>query len=239
MKRNYLRFGIVLLLALSLISGCTRAKSTGPEEPTATGSGAQAATQPSGAAATNTPSGSVQDNIAATTTAWAVQTATAAAAGSQETVTVATDTPEPTSASQEATPTPTQKPEETAAAATSTPTPKPESTQPVGQEKTHMVKAGENLFRIALSYGLSTQTLASYNKIANPNIVYVGQVLKIPATGEPSEPPSQSPGVHVVQSGENLFRIALKYNMTYTSLASANGLSYPYTIYVGQRLVIP
>jgi LysM repeat protein len=42
-----------------------------------------------------------------------------------------------------------------------------------------------------------------------------------------------------VQPGENLFRIALQYNMMYTTLAEANNLSYPYTIYTGQVLIIP
>jgi len=101
------------------------------------------------------------------------------------------------------------------------------------------VQPGENLFRIALKYGLSYQTLAAYNGIANPQYIYVGQVLKIPASGAPVEPPSQAPGYHVVQRGENLFRIALRYNMSYERLAAANGIGYPYTIYVGQRLIIP
>jgi len=46
-------------------------------------------------------------------------------------------------------------------------------------------------------------------------------------------------GTHVVQSGENLFRIALRYNTTVEVLAAANGISDPGTIYVGQVLVIP
>jgi lipoprotein-anchoring transpeptidase ErfK/SrfK len=45
--------------------------------------------------------------------------------------------------------------------------------------------------------------------------------------------------VHVVQPGENLFRIALRYGTTYSSLATANGIANPNRIYVGQRLVIP
>jgi LysM repeat protein len=103
------------------------------------------------------------------------------------------------------------------------------------------VQSGENLFRIALQYGLSYQQLAAHNGIANPNFIVVGQVLKIPsgASGGVVTPPSGGAGTHTVQPGENLFRIALKYNMLYTALAAANGLSFPYTVYPGQRLVIP
>lgn len=46
-------------------------------------------------------------------------------------------------------------------------------------------------------------------------------------------------GVHIVQPGENLFRISLRYNVTMDALARANGIVNPNHIYVGQRLVIP
>lgn len=44
--------------------------------------------------------------------------------------------------------------------------------------------------------------------------------------------------IHIVQPGENLFRIALRYGTTVEALQAANRLSGA-TIYVGQRLVIP
>jgi LysM repeat protein len=225
MRRNIPRFGIVLLLALVLVSGCTRAKSS-PPEPTTTGTGAQAATQPPDAAASATPSG--QQVLAGTSTAWAIATATAEAQSPPDT-SQATGTP-----------TPTEKPVAPEDADTPTPSPAPTLTKaPSGQEQTHTVKAGENLFRIALQYKLTYQRLAAYNGIANPNYIRVGQKLKIPADGEPVQPTSPGARAHTVKAGENLFRVALQYNMLFTELAKANQLSYPYTIYVGQRLVIP
>ena len=59
--------------------------------------------------------------------------------------------------------------------------------QGVGQ--THVVRPGENLFRIALRYGVSVQALASINGIANPTMIYVGQTLVIPAYGKPADAP--------------------------------------------------
>jgi LysM repeat protein len=44
---------------------------------------------------------------------------------------------------------------------------------------------------------------------------------------------------HVVQRGENLYRIALRYGTTVNAIVAANGLTNPNRIYVGQRLVIP
>jgi LysM repeat protein len=64
-------------------------------------------------------------------------------------------------------------------------TPAPaEPAQPVqpGVEQTHVVQAGENLFRIGLQYGCSVLELSTYNGIANPNWISVGQVIRIPAT---------------------------------------------------------
>ena len=48
------------------------------------------------------------------------------------------------------------------------------------EERTHVVQAGENLFRIGLQYGFTVDELAAYNNIANPNVLDVGQVIKIP-----------------------------------------------------------
>jgi LysM repeat protein len=45
--------------------------------------------------------------------------------------------------------------------------------------------------------------------------------------------------IHVVQPGENLFRIALRYGTTVGAIVAANGLTNARTIYAGQRLVIP
>ncbi len=56
----------------------------------------------------------------------------------------------------------------------------------------HIVQQGENLFRIALRYGVDLHQLAAFNGIADPNRIYINQVINIPAGmmpvggGEPS-----------------------------------------------------
>ncbi|MDZ4768776.1 MAG: LysM peptidoglycan-binding domain-containing protein [Chloroflexota bacterium] len=45
--------------------------------------------------------------------------------------------------------------------------------------------------------------------------------------------------LHVVQRGENLFRISLQYGLTVDQIARANGIARPDSIFVGQRLLIP
>ena len=54
---------------------------------------------------------------------------------------------------------------------------------PPSGEVVHVVQPGENLFRIALSYNLPTAVVAAYNGIANPNLIFVGQKLRIPTGG--------------------------------------------------------
>jgi lipoprotein-anchoring transpeptidase ErfK/SrfK len=103
----------------------------------------------------------------------------------------------------------------------------------------HVVQRGENLFRIALRYGVTVDALATANGLRNVSRIYAGQRLVIPAGGSAASPTASSSGVHVVQRGENLFRIALRYGMTHRVLAAANGIANPNRVYAGQRLVIP
>lgn len=47
-------------------------------------------------------------------------------------------------------------------------------------ETTHIVAAGETLFRIGLRYGFTVAELAAYNNISNVNSLEIGQEIKIP-----------------------------------------------------------
>ena len=107
---------------------------------------------------------------------------------------------------------------------------------------THTVAAGENLYRIGLKYGISWIAIARENMLSNPNVLSVGQVLKLPG-GTPTEPPStpspQTETTYIVQPGDNLFRIGLKYGISWIQIAEANGLVNPNLILVGYELKIP
>ncbi|HLF28843.1 MAG TPA: LysM peptidoglycan-binding domain-containing protein [Anaerolineae bacterium] len=110
---------------------------------------------------------------------------------------------------------------------------------------THVVQSGENLFRIALRYGLTADQVAAANSISDPTLIYVGQQLVIPIAGSAVPPVSAAStaanpaGFHIVQAGENVFRIGLKYGLTAQQIATANSLSSVSMIFVGQRLTIP
>lgn len=67
----------------------------------------------------------------------------------------------------------------------------------------------------------------------------------LPVTFNPGPfPPTPTPPptgaiIHVVQPGENLFRIGLRYGLTWDMIARANGIFNPNAIFAGQRLIIP
>ena len=109
----------------------------------------------------------------------------------------------------------------------------------------YTVQSGDTLSQIAQDYGTTVDALASENNIANPNLIYVGQVIDIPGTdgnggsdGGSGEDTS-SGSTYTVQSGDTLSVIARDYGTTVDALASANNISNPNLIYVGQVLEIP
>ena len=124
--------------------------------------------------------------------------------------------------------------------------------QPRQDEAIHVVQRGETLASIAARYRTTISQLIRLNGLRNPNIIFVGQRLRVPATIRPAaapaaaQPPSSAPAasdatniVHVVQRGEYLASIANRYGISVQALLRANRLSNPNLLRVGQRLIIP
>ncbi len=145
-----------------------------------------------------------------------------------------TATTEPTQA---ATNTPTQPP------ATDTPAAPPATPTPV----IHVIQSGESLRSIAEQYNISVDDLARANNMKATDLILVGQKLVIPGQNPaPTAAPEQSqpaatpaPVTYVVQKGDNLLSIALKYNTTVDALMAANGLQNADSLQLGQQLQIP
>jgi LysM repeat protein len=118
----------------------------------------------------------------------------------------------------------------------------------------HTVQPKETLFSISKHYGIPIDKLKSFNNLTDNNLS-VGQRLKIPllngtdhnkVTKEIKETKEQEPQVketpkgnipefHIVQPGETLYRIHVKYNISIKKLKELNGLK-DNTIRVGQKI---
>lgn len=96
----------------------------------------------------------------------------------------------------------------------------------------YIVKRGDTLSGIAAKYGTTWQKLASYNGIANPNIINVGQKIAIPGSGVRT---------YTVKSGDSLWAIAAKQlgdGSRYNEIKTMNGLTSN-TIHAGDVLKLP
>ena len=96
---------------------------------------------------------------------------------------------------------------------------------------TYTVRPGDTLWAIARRFGTMVQELVSLNGIADPNLIYPGQVLRLPD--------SSSVLVYRVVQGDTLSGIALRFGTTVQALVQANHIADPNLIDVGQTLVIP
>jgi LysM repeat protein len=98
------------------------------------------------------------------------------------------------------------------------------------------------------------QTATAIIENATLQVIYQTQTAEAPVepiatnTPEPVTQPTTAPGgpvfggadcIHQVVTGENLFRLSLRYGVSIQDIAQASGIANPNLISVGQRLVIP
>ena len=106
----------------------------------------------------------------------------------------------------------------------------------------YTVRAGDTLWGIASRLGVSASTMASHNRLSDPNYIRPGQTLEVPTGGgAPAATGTSSTGgtVHVVQPGETLMEISIDSGVFMSRIAAANGMSNLQYVYAGQRLTIP
>ena len=103
----------------------------------------------------------------------------------------------------------------------------------VCRNTTYVVQRGDNLFRIALRYGTTVASIARLNGISNTALINSGRRLAIYACGQWS-----GGRVYVVQPGDTLYRIAVRFGTTVHAIQLANRLSSSF-IASGWTLAIP
>jgi len=114
----------------------------------------------------------------------------------------------------------------------------------------YVVQTGDTLGLIAANFGTTVDEIMALNGLSDPNYLFVGQELQIPGAGvaqtqvvASAQPVSDTSGgggqTHTVQSGDTLLAIAGQYGASVDAIISANGLSDPNILSVGQELHIP
>ncbi len=131
------------------------------------------------------------------------------------------------------------------AAPAQSPAPAAAAPQPSGVVG-YTVQSGDLLATIAARFNTTYLVLAEMNGIADPNILFVGQVLAVPAVAAapaPSAPaaPAAEPtiGSYTVQPGDFLSTIAARFGINYFDLAAMNDITDLDSLRVGQVLKVP
>jgi LysM repeat protein len=153
--------------------------------------------------------------------------------GSEETSTANAETPTPV------VPTPTPPPVVAESAA---------SAQTAAEEPfVHTVEEGDRLPTIAAKYNVTTDVILRANPDLDPNVLIVGQQLRIPGAttnnavlkNPDAEREAGESVDYVVQSGDSLGLIADTYVVGLDALIAANPGVDPNALQIGQLLVIP
>ena len=126
----------------------------------------------------------------------------------------------------------------------------------------HIVKKGETLWTIARQYNLTMDSILTTNNITNPELIYIGQQIKIPSyknvtatpeknvTNKPvingnnsnnniNPPKNAEPIIYTVKAGDNLWNISRKYGVSVEVIISVNNLKEKDLLSLGQKLEIP
>ena len=102
-------------------------------------------------------------------------------------------------------------------------------------EDTYTVSKGDSLWSISKKFNITVEELKAANNLSS-NLLNIGQKLVIPTKEE--EPIPGEYTVYIVKSGDNLYSIANKYDITVNDLIEYNNLSGT-TLSIGQQLFIP
>ena len=112
------------------------------------------------------------------------------------------------------------------------------SSQVASQRATsYVVQAGDSLNWIARRHATTWRHLAEMNRLLSPDVLWPGQVIRVPAVDWTER---TSSGLHIVKQGETLYRIALRYDVTpWALMAATDRWAYPRLLYPGLAVLVP
>ena len=117
----------------------------------------------------------------------------------------------------------------------------PTSCPPPSGWVAYVVKIGDTLESVATRYGTTPEILKEANCLIG-DVLIPSTLIYVPPTATSTYIPCGPPAgwvFYTVQSGDNLFRISLKYRVTVAKLQFANCMGASTNITVGQKLYVP
>ena len=103
----------------------------------------------------------------------------------------------------------------------------------VNDQDTYTVKKGDTLYSISKKQNIPIDTIIKLNNLTSSNLE-IGQQLKLKSDSNNSSNKNQ----YIVQRGDTLYSLALKYNTTVDKLRELNNLNTN-TLTIGQILALP
>jgi murein DD-endopeptidase MepM/ murein hydrolase activator NlpD len=100
-----------------------------------------------------------------------------------------------------------------------------------GKPQVRVVESGDALDAIARGFGSTRAELVELNDLKKPYALKLGQKIK--------GPPAEDQKAYVVQTGDTIFAIAKRFNISAAALADENDLKTGSAIKKGQKLVLP
>ena len=101
----------------------------------------------------------------------------------------------------------------------------------VSEDNIYIVKSGDSLYSIANKYGVTVKEIKDLNNLISDNLS-IGQKLLLPGESEET-----TLNTYTVKSGDTLYKIANKYNISVDELKKLNNLTNN-TLSIGQTLKI-
>lgn len=104
----------------------------------------------------------------------------------------------------------------------------------------HTVAAGDTVSAIAATYGVSTESVLSRNKLSAGSIIHPGKVLTIsgPAAAQGATTSSSPATSYTVRAGDTLSGIAAKHKTSLATVLSLNGIDASSVIHPGQKVKV-